>query len=137
MYLKVKEIRSSLNLRKYSKLVPRFSGPLDILARIGPMAYQLALPANLKFHNCFHVSLLKKYIHDPTHIIDWNMVQVEPKGDFQEEPMRILESKETILRNKAIAQIKVQWKHFIPKEATWELEDEMMKSYPFLFQVMN
>jgi hypothetical protein len=137
VYLKVKARRSSLKLGNCSKLAPRFCGPFEILARIGPVAYQLALPANLKVHNVFHVSLLKKYIHDPTHIIDWNMVQVEPEGEFQEEPLRILDRKETILRNRAIAQVKVQWKHFSPEEATWELEEDLQKSYPTLFRERN
>jgi hypothetical protein len=97
------------------------------------VAYQLALPANLKVHNVFHVSLLKKYIHDPTHIIDWNMVQVEPKGEFQVEPLHILDKREIVLQNRVIAQVKVQWKHFIPEEATWELEEDLQKSYPTLF----
>ena len=114
-------------------MVPRFCCPFDILARIGFMAYQVAVRANLKVHNVFHVSLLNKYIHDPIHIIDWNMVQVEPKGEFQVEPLHILDMKETILWNRAITQVKVQWKNFIPKEATWELEEEMMKSYPTPF----
>jgi hypothetical protein len=135
--LKLKKKWSSLKLGSCSKLAPRFCGPFKVLARIGPVAYQLALPANLKIHNVFHVSLLKKYIHDPTHIIDWNMVQVEPEGEFQEEPLCILDRKETILQNRVITQVKVQWKHFSPEEATWELEDEMMKSYPTLFQVMT
>ena len=82
VYLKVKAWKRSLKLGNCSKLAPRFCGPFEILARIGPVAYQLALPANLKIHNVFHVSLLKKYIHDATHIIDWNLVQVEPEGEF-------------------------------------------------------
>jgi hypothetical protein len=137
VYLKVKARRSSLKLGNCSKLAPRFCGPFDILTRIRPVAYQLALPANLKVHNVFHVSLLKRYIHDPTHIIDWNMVQVEPEGEFQVEPLCILDRKETILRNRAIAQVKVQWKHFSPEEATWELEEDMLKYYPTLFRERN
>ena len=74
VYLKVKERRISLKLWNFSKLAPRFCGPFEILTWIGPVAYQLALPANLKFHHVFHVSLFKKYIHDPNHIVDWNMV---------------------------------------------------------------
>ena len=80
IYLKVKAQISSLKLGNYAKLAPRFYGPFEILARIGPVAYQLALPASLKIHNIFHISLLKRYIHDPTHMIDWNLVQVEPEG---------------------------------------------------------
>jgi hypothetical protein len=99
-------------------LAPRFFGPFEILTRIGHVAYQPTLLANLKFHNVFHVSLLKRYTHDHTHIIDWNMVQVEPEGEFQEEPLCILERKETILWNKVITQVKVQWNHFSPEEAT-------------------
>ena len=57
------------------------------------MVYQLTLPADLKVHNVFNVSLLKIYIHDLTHIIDWNMVLVELEGEFHEEPLCILDKK--------------------------------------------
>ena len=74
VYLKVKARKILLKLGNCAKLVPRFCEPFEILAQIGPVAYQLALPANLRIHNEFHVSLLKNYIHDPTHMIDWNLV---------------------------------------------------------------
>ena len=51
------------------------------------MAYNMALPTHLRIHNVFHISLLKIYVYDSTHIIDWNVVQVEPKGEFQVEPV--------------------------------------------------
>jgi hypothetical protein len=137
VYLKVKAQKISLKLGNCAKLAPKFCGPFKILARIGPVAYQLALPANLRIHNVFHVSLLKKYIHDPTHMIDWNLVQVEPEGEFQVEPLHILDWREITLRNKALAQVKVQWKHFSPEEATWEFEGDLRKSHPILFQERN
>jgi hypothetical protein len=73
VYLKVKARKHSLKLGNCVNMAQRFCGPFEILARIGPVAYQFALPSNLKIHNVFHVSLLKKYIHDPTHMIDWNL----------------------------------------------------------------
>jgi hypothetical protein len=74
VYLMVKSRKISLKLGNCAKLAPRFCGPFNILTQIGPVAYQLALLANLIIHNVFHVSLLKKYVHDPTHMIDWNLV---------------------------------------------------------------
>jgi len=50
------------------------------------------------------------------------------------EPLHIMDKKETVLWNQAIIQVKVQWKHFNPEEATWELEDVMRKTYLVLFQ---
>ena len=58
------------------------------------MAYKLALPPHFKVHDVFHVSLLKRYVHDASHIIDWTVVQVEPEGDFLPEPLQILEREE-------------------------------------------
>ena len=61
------------------------------------------------------------------------MIQVEPKGEFLPEPQCILDRKETPLRNRTIAQVMVQWKHFVPNEAMWEMEDAMRQEYPILF----
>jgi hypothetical protein len=58
---------------------------------------------------------------------------VEPEGEFLPEPQFILDRKETPLQNRTIAQVKVQWKHFVPDEATWEMEDAMRHAYPILF----
>jgi hypothetical protein len=65
----------------------------EILERIGPVAYMLALPTSMTIHNVFHVSLLKKYILDAIHVIDWNVIQVEQEGTFQVHPVRILDRK--------------------------------------------
>jgi hypothetical protein len=74
VFLKVKANKSSLKLGKCSKLAARYCGPFKILERTSPVAYMLALPASMYIHNVFHVSLLKKYIPDANHVIDWNMI---------------------------------------------------------------
>ena len=125
VYLRERERKSSLKLGSCAKSSPRYSGPFEVLERIGPDAYRLALPASTRAHNVFHVSLLKRYVHDPNHVINWDVIQVEPEGEFQIEPKRILDRKVTMLWNRAIGKVKVQWEHYGPEEATWELEDSM------------
>jgi hypothetical protein len=93
VFLKVKANRSSLKLGSCTKLAARFHGPFEILERIGPIAYMIALPASMFVHNVFHVSLLKKYIPDVNHVIDWNVIQMEQEGTFQVHPVRILDRK--------------------------------------------
>ena len=52
------------------KLSPRFIGPSEITARVGKVAYRLQLPSEMEgIHNVFHVFQLRKYIVDPSHII--------------------------------------------------------------------
>ena len=98
----MREKKSSLNLRSCAKLSTRYCGPFEVLEKIGSVAYRLALPGSTRAHNVFNVSLLKKYVHDPNHVIHWDVIQVEPEGDFQIEPMRILHMMVTMLRNRAI-----------------------------------
>ena len=66
-------------------------------------------------------------------MINWDVIQVEPEGEFRIEPMRILNRKVTMLRNWAIGKVKVRWENYEPKEAMWELEDSMRLVHPFLF----
>ena len=74
VYLKVKEKRSSLSLGRCGKLAPRFCGPFEILAKRGAVAYELALPTHIRFHNVLHASLLKKYVYDTKHVVDCSLL---------------------------------------------------------------
>ena len=74
VFIKVRPKKSSLRLGSCAKLAPRYCGPFEIQSRIGQVAYQLVLPPNLRVHNVFHISVLKKYVHDATHVIKWNDV---------------------------------------------------------------
>jgi hypothetical protein len=74
VYLIIKHKRSSLKMGSCAKLAPRYFGPFELLDRVGPVAYRLALPPTVKAHNVCHVSLVKKYVHDVNHIIDWSVI---------------------------------------------------------------
>jgi hypothetical protein len=129
VFLKVKANKSSLKLGNCSKLAA-FCGPFEILERIGPIAYMLSLPASMCIHNVFNVSLIKIYVPDTNHVIDWNVIQVEQEGIFQVHPMCILDQKIKQLWNQSIGIVKVQWTWYGPEDATWEHEDAMWEEYP-------
>ena len=103
------------------------------MAAVNLLIYFLAI-SDLRVHNAFHISVLKKYVHYSTHVINQNDVQVEPEGDFLVELDYVLERRNILLWNRTIGQVKVQWKHLNPEEATWEFESHMRDTYPILFQ---
>jgi len=118
------------------KLSPRYVGPFQILQRVGPVAYRLALSPDLsRLHDVFHVSQLRKYVPDPTHILTYNPVSLEENLTLQLEPVEILEASVKQLRSKRIPLVKVLWRGSSIEEATWEREDAMRMHYPTLFQV--
>ena len=74
VFLRVKPKKSKLRIGLYAKLAPRYVGPFENFARIGPVAYQLALPPYIRIHDVFHIYLLKKYVVDQSHIINRDSV---------------------------------------------------------------
>ena len=63
-----------MSLGRCGKLAPRFCGPFEILAKKGPVAYELAFLAHVRVHNVFHEYLLKKYVYDTKHVVDWSIL---------------------------------------------------------------
>ncbi|XP_048502921.1 uncharacterized protein LOC125498707 [Beta vulgaris subsp. vulgaris] len=120
------------------KLSPRYIGPYEVLERIGQVAYRIALPTKLaKVHNVFHVSQLRKYISNPSHVIQPETIELDETLTFEERPIRILDSKTRNTRSKAIKLVKVLWSNHEIEEATWEREDDMRKLYLELFFECN
>jgi len=135
VFLKVSPIKGMVRGGKRNKLDPRYIGPFEILERIGPLAYRLALPPEIeKIHDVFHVSQLRKYVPDPSHVLKYSPLQLQEDLSYTVEPVQILDRKEKQLRNKAIPLVKVLWRSKEIEEATWESEEEMMQNYPQLFQ---
>ncbi|XP_038902486.1 uncharacterized protein LOC120090662 [Benincasa hispida] len=135
VFLKVAPMKGVLRFDKRGKLNPRFIGPFEILERVGLVAYRLALPPSLSaVHNVFHVSMLRKYVADSSHVVDYEPFHLNENLSYEEEPIRILAREVKILRNKKIALVKVLWQNHQFKEATWEREDDMRMHYPELFQ---
>jgi hypothetical protein len=74
VYFQVKPKRSSLRMGMCAKFSLCYCGPFEVLETIGPITYIPALPPIVRAHNVFHVPLLKKYVHDSNHVIDWTMI---------------------------------------------------------------
>ncbi|XP_073152846.1 uncharacterized protein [Henckelia pumila] len=92
------------------KLLPRYIGPFEILEKVRDVAYPLALLLYIfGIHDVFHVSLLRQYVANELHILHPTEVKLEQDFSYVERPLRILDRKEMVLRNKRIPLVMVQW----------------------------
>ena len=134
VFLKVAPMKGVMRFGKKGKLSPRYIGPFEIIERVGNVAYRLALPPELaSVHNVFHVSMLKKYVPDSSHILSQEPVEVHADLTYEEKPVQILAKENKVLRNKIIPLVKVLWRNHKIEEATWEREEDMRRDFPELF----
>ncbi|MCI08121.1 putative retrotransposon gag protein, partial [Trifolium medium] len=119
---------------KSKKLTSRFIGPYQILGRVGKVAYRMALPPSLSnLHDVFHVSQLRKYVQDASHVLEVDDIQVKDNLTVEIVSLRIEDREVKPLRNKDIVSVKVICGGPAGENATWELENKMRESYPELF----
>ena len=108
VFLKVMPKRGVFRFGKRGKLSPRFIRFFEILERVGIVAYRLALtPSMSGVHGVFHVFMLQRYTPDLAHVMDWGEIEVDTDGTFEEGPMRIMDSRDQVLRRKTVRLEKV------------------------------
>ena len=116
------------------KLLPRFIRPFEILDHIGAVAYRLALPPRLaNVHNVFHMSMLQQYEPDPSHALDWGDFVINEEVMYEKRPIRVLNMRDQVLREKSISLVKVLCLHHGVEEAMRERESEIRAKYLYLF----
>ena len=70
VFLRISPWKGVLRFGKKGKVSPRYMGPYEIVERIEEVAYRLRLPPELAyFHDVFQVSMLRKYIENPSHVL--------------------------------------------------------------------
>lgn len=129
-------MKSIIRFGLKGKLSPRFVGPFESLEKVGTFAYRVALlPSLEKVHNVFHVSTLRKYVHDPSHVVEFELIQLAKNLSYEEVPIQIVNMMDKVLHHATVKLMKAQWSNQFERETTWELEDEMREKFPYLFLI--
>ena len=134
VFLKMSPMKGVMRFGKKGKLDPRYIGPFEVKSRVGEVAYRLVLPPELsRIHPVFHVSMLRKYISDPSHVLQPQAVEISEDLTYEEYPVAIVDRQVHQLRTKEIPMVKVLWSNHTVEDCTWETEALMLESYPYLF----
>ncbi|XP_050888729.1 uncharacterized protein LOC127093874 [Lathyrus oleraceus] len=134
VFFRVTHVTSVSRALKSQKLTSRFVGRYQILQRIGKVAYRIALPPPLaNLHDVFHVSQLRRYVSDLSHMIQVDDVHVGDNLIVDVSPMRIQDWEVKQMHGKEIALVKVVWGGRAGGSMNWEREKQLRKSYPTLF----
>jgi len=108
------------------------------VAKVGAVAYRIALPSSLSnLRDVFHVSQLRKYVYDESHVIQVDELEVRDNLMVETWPVRVEDREVKRLRGKEIVLVKVIWVSPTCESATWESESRMKDSYPELFPSGN
>jgi len=90
VFLRVNPVTGVGRALKCPKLTPRFVGPFEIVEKVGAVAYRIVLPPSLSnLHDVFHVSQLRKYVYDESHVIQVDELKVRDNLTVETCPVRI------------------------------------------------
>ena len=96
------------------------------MEKIGSIAYRLELLRDLEcIHDVFHVSMLRKYVSDPSHILKVPAIKLREDLSFEVQLVGIVDQRMKELRNKVIPTVKVLWRSDKVEKMTWETKASM------------
>ncbi|KAL4362553.1 hypothetical protein GQ457_04G015750 [Hibiscus cannabinus] len=119
VFLKVSPWKKVMRFGRKGKLSPRYIGPVE------------------RIHDVFHVSMLRRYRSDLSHVMPVEEIELYTDMSYDEEPVEILTSDGKVLRGRTIELVKVKWRHRGMEEATWERKEDMREWLPCLFPSSN
>ena len=108
------------------KLLPRFIGPFSVIEQINTVAFKIDLPAGLRMHNVFHISLFRPYVEGKSPRSP--PIPEVIKGEFEFIVQRIMKFRvveEDNRKAKKIREFLVRWKGYSAEHDTWEPEDNL------------
>ena len=79
--------------------------------------------------------MLRKYVSDPSHILETPPFELDEDLTFEVQPVGIVDQGIKELRYKMIPMVKVLWRSGSIEETTWETEAFMRKYHPYLFNI--
>ena len=87
-------------------------GPFEILRKVGGVSYQFTLSPDLQhIHDAFHVSLLKAYMTNNYHVLNYESINIQSDLMYEEKPVEVVDPKFQELRNKKVKLVKVVWRN--------------------------
>ncbi|XP_050222488.1 uncharacterized protein LOC126672576 [Mercurialis annua] len=120
---KVSPMKGVVCFGKKGKLSSRYIGPYQIVKRMGRISYKLELPPDMsQVHPVFHISMFRKYVSDPSRMIQPQAVEVNEELSYKEKPVEIIDMQVRKLRTKEILIVNVLWRNHSVEECTWETE---------------
>ncbi|WMV13413.1 hypothetical protein MTR67_006798 [Solanum verrucosum] len=107
VFLRVSPMKGVMRFGRRGKLSPMYIGPFEILWTVGEVAYELALPPTFSaIHPVFHVSMLRRYVPDESHVLQYDAVELDDRLTFVEETVAILARDVRRLHSRAIPVVK-------------------------------
>ena len=98
VFLKVSPMKYVMRFGRKGKPDPRFMGPFEILRTVGLVAYRVALAPSLsKVHNVFHISILRKYVFYPSHVVELEPIQISKDLSYEQVPNQIVDVMDKVL----------------------------------------
>ena len=93
VFLKVSPMKGVMRYGKKEKLAPRYIGPFEIWSTVGEVANKLVLTPELsRVHPVFfHVPMMRKYISDPSYVLQPQAVELSEDLTYEEYPVAIVD----------------------------------------------